>query len=275
MSERPEPFAQLLAIDLDFTLLDADRNIPSENRAAVRRARAAGIHVVLASGRIASGMRHYSDQLGLDGPLISCNGAYVVTAGREIIEEHRFSRRYSQRVIRYCRSHGFHVNVYADDKVYFAETSPWTDIYLRRAQRANAEVVGWDALMEIDPLKVILIDSRETVARLQVRFQREFRAQELSVTVSEPEYLEFLSPDCSKGTGLAAVAGILGVPRERTAAVGDYHNDLPMLEWAGHSAAVANAPEAVRAAADVLVPRHDRGGVAAYVDLVLQNLEQS
>ena len=61
---------------------------------------------------------------------------------------------------------------------------------------------------------------------------------------------------------LARVAEILGIPREETIAIGDGENDISMLRWAGLGIAMANAPENVKAAADVIAPACDEDGAA-------------
>ena len=78
----------------------------------------------------------------------------------------------------------------------------------------------------------------------------------------ETASLEFSPTEANKGTGMLALAELLGVPREATMAVGDADNDLPMLRGAGLGVAMGNANERVRAAADVVVADNDHGGVA-------------
>ena len=78
----------------------------------------------------------------------------------------------------------------------------------------------------------------------------------------ETASLEFSPAEANKGTGMLALAELLGVPREATIAVGDADNDLPMLRDAGLGVAMGNANERVRAAADVVVADNDHGGVA-------------
>ena len=78
----------------------------------------------------------------------------------------------------------------------------------------------------------------------------------------ETASLEFSPTEANKGTGMLALAELLGVPREATIAVGDADNDLPMLRDAGLGVAMGNANERVRAAADVVVADNDHGGVA-------------
>ena len=78
----------------------------------------------------------------------------------------------------------------------------------------------------------------------------------------ETASLEFSPTEANKGTGMLALAELLGVPRGATMAVGDADNDLPMLRDAGLGVAMGNANERVRAAADVVVADNDHGGVA-------------
>jgi hydroxymethylpyrimidine pyrophosphatase-like HAD family hydrolase len=88
-------------------------------------------------------------------------------------------------------------------------------------------------------------------------------------TESEPEYLEFMHPLWNKGNGLRLLAEYMNIPQEQTAAIGDYLNDLEMLQYAGYSGAVANGAEAVRMIADVIAPSNDDGGVAWFIDRIL------
>jgi Cof subfamily protein (haloacid dehalogenase superfamily) len=263
----------LLAVDLDFTLLDADREIAEENRAAVRRATEHDIAVVLASGRGLAAMRRFADSLDLTGPMVTCNGAFVVTPSGRIIKEHVLPRERLRKVIEFARAGGFHLNLYCREEVLMAENSPWADVYVTRAKQHRPRAIGWEALADINPNKAIILTEPETVLAIEASARALFE-EPGAVTLSEPEYLEFLCPEANKATGLAAVAEVLEVPLENTAAIGDYYNDIPMLRWAAHSAAVENAPEEVLSEADIVVARHDRHGVSAYIDLLIANLGQ-
>ena len=79
---------------------------------------------------------------------------------------------------------------------------------------------------------------------------------------SSPEALEIVPPGVNKAAGLARVAEILSIPREETIAIGDGENDISMLRWAGLGIAMANAPDNVNAAADVIAPACDEDGAA-------------
>lgn len=260
----------VLAVDLDFTLLDHDREISDTNRRAIQRAVDGGIAVVLASGRGASGVGKYAARLGLEGPMITCNGAFVVMPNGEIIKEHLLAPERLRTVIEFARAGGHHLHLYCRDEVLMPEYSEWVDIYVHKAKQLPPRAVGWDGMLVATANKAIIVTAPETVLAIETSARALFPEEE-SVTLSEPEYLEFLCPEASKATGLAALAELLGIPRERTAAIGDYYNDVPMLRWAGHSAAVANAPDDVRAAAHIVVPAHHEFGVAEYIEYLFSN----
>ncbi|HWP31491.1 MAG TPA: Cof-type HAD-IIB family hydrolase [Fimbriimonadales bacterium] len=260
---------QLLAIDLDFTLLDGNRNIVPENASAIQRLNEAGIKIALASGRIASSMRHFADEMEIEPSLISCNGAYLVAYNGRVLQEHKVKIEYSNEILSFCQKTGVHAHIYADDTIFFAEENEMLYKYMRRVKRGNVRVLDWDALYGIEPLKIIMMISPDEANDIQRELGTRLPADEVQFTLSEPEYLEVLSAKTDKGEALSSLASALGIPQNQTAAIGDYYNDLPMLEWAGHSAAVANAPEEVKKIVDLVVGANDDGGVAAYIDLIL------
>jgi len=266
------PPINLLAVDIDFTLVDAERRIPEANVRALRQANEAGVHIVLASGRIASSLRLFAEELGLPTPLVACNGAFVVVHNGEVLVDHRLTTPVVEKVVEECRKRGVHLNVYADDRVHFAEESALAEMYLRRARLSVPIILPWSELSRLKANKLVAVGEPHVLEDLRLWATEALPFASAVVTYSEPEYLEFLCPDCDKGTGLAAIARVLGVPRERTAAIGDYLNDVPMLTWAGHSAAVANAVLDAKAAADVVVGSHEECGVAEYVAMLLKNV---
>jgi Cof subfamily protein (haloacid dehalogenase superfamily) len=268
----PVPPIELLAVDVDFTLVDEERRIPEENVLALRRASEAGMQVVLASGRIASSLKLFSEELGLPTPLVACNGALVQNEAGAVLADHRLSGQVVETVVWECKRRGVHLNVYADDRVHFAEESALAEMYLRRTRRSVPVILPWEELARLSPNKLIAVGNPADLEPLRLWSEEALPQGAAVVTYSEPEYLEFLCPDCDKGTGLAAIARELGIPRERTAAIGDYLNDVPMLQWAGHSAAVANAVPEAKAVADVIVASHEQCGVAEYVAMLLKNV---
>ena len=94
------------------------------------------------------------------------------------------------------------------------------------------------------------------------------------VTVSHPEFLEFLAPRVSKGEAVRWLARRLGIPLEQTMAIGDQFNDLEMIEGVGHGVAMPSAPPEVQAAARYLAPPLAVEGAAQVIEaLVLPGVD--
>ena len=91
----------------------------------------------------------------------------------------------------------------------------------------------------------------------------------LYISKSLPYFLEFASPDVTKGSGLAFLAEHLGFTREQTVAFGDGENDVELIEWAGYGVAVENAHERVKAVADLVCPAVGEEGVAQVLEAYL------
>lgn len=262
---------RLIAIDLDGTLLTSDRTIHPRSAEAVRRAAEAGVCIVLASGRVVSTMRPFASELGLSPPYVSCNGAYVLDSQGDEVHHMGVRPEVSHRVIDYADQCGCHLNVYCRDDVFFLRDSGWGDVYRGRAKLLSPTIRSAEVLKSLEPTKMMIVDDPESLQIHQEKLVRSLDPQSVETVISEAEYLEFLAPGVSKATGLEALASRMGIRREETAAIGDYHNDVAMLHWAGVSGTVANAVEEAKTAADRVWGSNNEGGVADFIDSIVQN----
>lgn len=260
---------RLLAVDLDGTLLTSARDPHPESAAALRRAQAAGVVVVLASGRCTASVRAIAREIGLAGPVVGCNGAHVVGADDSELLHLHLTADVRDAVLDYVGNGGPHLNVYCRDEVYYADEGPWEAIYRTRVQNVNPQRVEATFLRGVLPTKMLLMDDPARIPLHRRALLDRLLGSEFSTTVSEPEYLEFLPASANKGLGLQVVAHQLGMDRAEVAAIGDYANDLEMLRWVGTPGAVANASEPVLEAATLVVRSNDEGGVADFVDRIV------
>jgi len=260
---------RLLAIDIDGTLLTRDRVPHPDNIVAVRRATEAGIRVVLASGRVAASMREFSDQLGLDGAMICSNGGHVQGLGGVELLHLGLAEEAVDITLKYADRLGIHVNAYTRNEIFFLSDSSWGEMYRRRVQSVQPKLSSSAEVRQMDVLKLILIDEPLKIPIHRAALEKLLSNHIASLTESEPEYLEVLSPAANKGFGLKVLSESLGIRQEETAAIGDYLNDLEMVTWAGIGAAVENAHEDVKEAADIVVPSNNDGGVARFIEYLL------
>ncbi|MEJ5171621.1 MAG: Cof-type HAD-IIB family hydrolase, partial [Fimbriimonadales bacterium] len=247
-------------------LLDASRNPHPRSAEALRRCRDAGVKVVLASGRVALTMAPFAERIGLEPTFVCCNGAHVVDSEAGEVLHTPLPASAALAILDFGRRRRLQTNLYFRDRIAFGFRSPFGDVYLSRVRFPVAEHVTKEEILRDSPTKMMVLAEPDELARHQPEAESLARSLGLRTVLSEPDYLEFLVPSADKGSGLRALCRRLGVPRELTAAVGDYSNDVEMLQWAGLSAAMANANEEAKAAADLVVGSNDEGGVAEFVE---------
>jgi Cof subfamily protein (haloacid dehalogenase superfamily) len=238
-------------------------------RAAIAATRAAGIHVVLVTGRMFQAVRPYALEAGLDDPVVCYQGAVVAepVSGRWL-RHVPIPLELARETIAAVNEAGFGLNCYVDDELYVAEVTPEARRYAD-FQHLELHAVG-DLLEWLDqaPTKLVVIEDPEVLDDLKQRMLMRFDGR-LYISKSLPYFLEFASPDVTKAAGLDFLAERVGFSRERTVAFGDGENDVELIDWAGYGVAVANAHDRVKEVADFICPSVDEEGVAQVLEAFL------
>ncbi len=237
--------------------------------AALRAARAAGIHVVIATGRMYRSARPYAEAAGIEAPVVCYQGAAVVDPRtNEWLLHEPIPLALAREAIAAVEEEGFALNCYVDDDLYVAAVTEHARRYADFQSIPLHEVgdlLGW---IERPPTKLVVVDDPDRLDALRPILEERF-GERLYIAKSLPYFLELASPAISKGTGLAFVAEHLGFAAEHTVAFGDGENDLELLEWAGYGVAVENAHERLKARADWICPSAEEEGVAQVIEALL------
>ena len=257
---------RLLALDLDGTVIGSDLTMDPRDVAAVRRAEAAGVRVVVCTGRPFPGALPWVRRLGLTSPFICYQGAQVRTVDGELLLDHGVPHDLAMEVVRYCRERDLHVQAYRDDRLIVDHDRPEAEEYARVAGMEIHEVGDLDAGMGPTTPKLVVVAPPPVIERLQDDFRERWRGR-LYAASSLPNYLEITSPSSDKRQALEFLCARFRIPNDETVAVGDGRNDEPMLAWAGLGYAVEGAPpEVVAAAGGRTVGRPGTGGIAHLVE---------
>jgi Cof subfamily protein (haloacid dehalogenase superfamily) len=257
---------RLLVVDLDGTVRSRVHGITAGVRAAVAAARARGVRVCVATGRMWRSAEPWVRALGADSPVILYNGGQVLdfAAGRTLYERRLplAAARAALALIR--RDPGVQPLLYLHDRVYAERQDPLVDAYAVDDGLTYELVPAFDPLLTDDPHKILVIGPADRIGTLQSTV----RAARLPVhdVQSEPVYLEILPPGISKGTAMEAMLAALGIAAEETIAVGDNWNDVEMIETAGLGVAMGRAPEGVRARADYVCGTAEDDGVREVIE---------
>jgi Cof subfamily protein (haloacid dehalogenase superfamily) len=260
-----------VVLDVDGTLLDPAHRITAATRAAVARARDAGLHVLLASGRSPQGMTGYLAELGLDGPAVACNGALTFRLSDGAIRPlatRPLDRDVAAAAYALALEHGVETGWFTVDG--------WRVRALGPGAEEEAGLTGERPLVSPrlpddgaePPLKLmcIAVTRAQTAALPALRDRLPPGARGL---FSHPRYLEICAPGADKARAVAAACAALGLRAADFAAIGDAENDLGMLRQAGVAIAMGNAAPAVLDAAAHRTAANDRDGVARAIDALL------
>ena len=258
---------RLLALDVDGTVAGNDRRVSSVVRAAVAAARARGVHITLATGRMFGSALRFARDLGLSAPLICAQGAVIkhcVTL--DVLHNVSLSGTLAAEAITMLHDAGVCIIAHIDEKLYIVRDGPEFTSFTRRWGVPDpAHVVVAPNLAAITsqtpPTKVMFFGDPPVVDREFARMSDHF-GEALAFVRSDATVGELIAPGLSKGTALATLADTLGVERDQVIAIGDEENDVSMLQWAGLGLAMGNAPESVKRVAHAVVPSVDEDGVA-------------
>ena len=263
---------RLLVSDIDGTLVNGRRDITPRVHGAVAAAQATGVRVCLATGRIWPSARQYVEAVGADSPAILYNGGLVYDfAGAATWMRVPLPRRHALDVLRILRRHvDVQPHLYIEDRVYVPRDAEVTRVYQRKDGIPVEIAPDLEALLRVEPMKILMIGERPALDA--VAADLDALPYAINHVFSESIYLEVLPPDVDKGVAVRTVAARLGVAREQVIAVGDNLNDLAMIEYAGLGVAMGNAPEALRARADVVAPSNEQHGLGDVIErFILSN----
>lgn len=216
-------------------------------------------------------VRPYLVEAGIDDPVVCYQGAVVADPRTgEFLRHEPIPLELARETIAVLGEEGFHVNCYVDDELYVDEVTPEAERYAGFQNLPLHEVGDLTAWLSAPPTKLVAIDDPDLLDGLEARMKARFDGR-LYISKSLPFFLEFASPEVTKGSGLGFLAEHLGFTRERTVAFGDGENDVELLEWAGFGVAVANAHPRVLAVADWVCPSAAEEGVAQVVEALLDS----
>jgi Cof subfamily protein (haloacid dehalogenase superfamily) len=257
---------RLIAIDLDDTLLRADLGISPANREAVSAAAAAGVKVVLASGRNIHSMGAYAEELGIGGAagfLICTNGAEIVRGG-ETIFRNPIAYAECREAVDVVEERGLSWQVYEGGSIHVSRANEWTDLDSKLTGQPNLVIDDPEPFFRRGQLKFVCPGEPKAVSAAAQALSERFRGR-LSILVSKPYFLEILDIGSDKGLALERVAALLGFARGEVMAIGDALNDLGMVRWAGLGCAVGNAVPAVKEAATLVADRGSEEDAVAWL----------
>jgi hydroxymethylpyrimidine pyrophosphatase-like HAD family hydrolase len=273
---------RLLALDIDGTLVNSRDELSVPTREALRRAAAAGIRIVLATGRRYSRALPLVQPLALDAPLVTASGALIKRPGdHQTLFEATFGRQVLADTLAVLSEHGYEAVLYADsfgqgfDFYTVCDTSEQPELADFLSLNAGCGRVRPDLMTDPPPgvFAGFAIGTRPQMTALAAELERRLPGALYVHVLRSPRYVghmcEISPAGITKWSGVRRLADGWGIADHEICAVGDDVNDIPMIRGAGLGVAMGNALDEVKAAADWVAPAHDDDGLVHVVERLL------
>ncbi len=271
---------QLIAFDLDGTLLTGDKRVLPETREAIRAALGRGKRVVFCTGRNLSALWPYHEALPEVPYAVCSSGAmlYDFLANRPLYTA-AFEPALVRRIAAAARMEDCMVLSMENGHAVIEQDCLARLGHYRMAQYAplissTSEVMpDLTEYLMTGPAGIEKINLFHATTEGRARSRRRLLGLPLEMADSEETSLELSPGGVHKGSGLTRLCALLSVPMEAAIGVGDADNDLTMLSACGLAVAMGNANENARREADVIVADNEHGGCAEAIGRFLLGRE--
>ena len=266
---------QLIALDLDGTLLDSRKRLPHRNRKAIEACIARGIQVVPCTGRTAEGVPSMIKEISGIRYAITVNGGMIEDMEKKLILDRRLMEKETAlSVLEQIKDRHIMYDIYADgqgiseDRFYNHldeyKVTKEIQILVKKTRRVVPDIIEYvkNKPGMVDKVNLFFsdLDEREEI--------RTLLKQRTDVIVSSSLYnnLEINAIGAEKGEALLRLASILGLSREEKMACGDGDKDFSMIRLSGTGVAMENGEESLKAIADYITGSNDEAGVAQAIE---------
>lgn len=262
---------KLIAIDIDDTLINDNKEVTPATQTALEQAVAKDVVVTLATGRAYASAQAIARQTGLNVPIITYQGALV----KNLMDEKVLYERYvpieaARKLFEYCIEHNLHLQTYIDDKLYAREVNQHLIDYATLNGTQYHIESDFNKLIEQPTPKMLIIDDPAFLDELQP-ILRELLGDSVHITKSKPQFLEIMHKEGTKGAALTFLADYFNCDLKNAIAVGDSWNDHEMLEVAGLGVAMGNAIQPLKDIADYISASNNEDGVKEVIEKFILN----
>jgi Cof subfamily protein (haloacid dehalogenase superfamily) len=267
---------RLIALDIDGTLLDSQWNVPEANRSAIAEATRRGIEVALVTGRRYGFAMSVARKIDSPLTMIVNNGALIRTSTGDTHLRHLLPRATAANVLRITEAWREDAAVIFDrsSRQVMIESfhcdDPNRQAYYNRNREFLGEARPLESCLTEDPIQALFTGTVERMREVErvlrdAEFSAEFGLAPTVYAKKDFAMIDVINPFCSKGSSLAEWAQLRGFAREQVMAIGDNHNDLEMLTFAGIPVIMGNCVPELRNFGWHITTSNDENGVAAAI----------
>jgi Cof subfamily protein (haloacid dehalogenase superfamily) len=250
---------KLIALDVDGTLLNDEYMLTEKTKYAVRRANEAGAQIVLCTGRGPQNTLPLLDELGLEGIVITHNGAATIQSkDHSVLHQVAFRAEEIKPFVEYCRGQQAHFALNAPFELYVEE---YNGVIKAMYNKFMLQPILTKDVFALD-IEMVKLSAYSDQAAMDL-IEAEWRAMNspLSIIRSGHQFIDIMHAEASKGHALRRLAEDAGFKQEEIMAIGNYYNDSEMIVYAGLGIAMNNSPEPVKLQANETTASNNEDGV--------------
>ena len=268
---------KMIVLDLDGTLTNNKKEITPRTKQALMQAQAAGIHVVLASGRPTYGIVPLAEELKLKdngGYILAFNGGKIIDCtNNEVLFEQKLDEQLVPILFQEAKKAGMEILTYQGEGI--AATNKDDEYVQHEAFINKMPVMQYDDFLNqlVYPInKCLIVGDPTPLHELEIRLAKELEGK-MDVYRSANFFLECVPLGIDKARSLDRLISSLSISREEVIACGDGYNDLSMIRFAGLGVAMANAVKDIQSEADFVTLSNEEDGVAHVIERFILSQE--
>ena len=261
---------KMIVLDLDGTLTNNKKEITPRTKQALMQAQAAGVHVVLASGRPTYGIVPLAEELKLKdngGYILAFNGGKIIDCtNNEVLFEQKLDEQLVPILFQEAKKAGMEILTYQGEGI--AATNKDDEYVEHEAFINKMPIMQYDDFLNqlVYPInKCLIVGDPTPLHKLEIRLAKELEGK-MDVYRSADFFLECVPLGIDKARALDRLISSLGISREEVIACGDGYNDLSMIRFAGLGVAMANAAKDIQSEADFVTLSNEEDGVAHVIE---------
>lgn len=251
--------------DMDGTLLNSQHQITPKTEQAIQNAIAKGVPFIPVSARPPLAITPYMEQLNNPSPIICYSGALILDNNLNPLYNVTIEKADQQALDEILKNYN-HMGIN-----HYVQSDWFSNDPNHPAVQREARITNLQSTKKPDKLiqanKVLIMGEANEILALETLLKAQF--PQLSIHRSLPEYLEIMHKSATKANAIRFMEKSLNVTGEEVIAFGDNFNDLDMLEYAGLSVAMDNAPDEIKAVAKRVTTTNNEDGIALVLNEIL------
>ena len=267
---------KLIALDLDGTFTNDDKQITDFSRDILKKAAEKGVAVALASGRPVLGITPVADYLNLKNYksfIMAFNGGQIIDyQSGETVYQVEFKHEYIPEAVKFSKKYNLPLITYNDTEIL--SEGPLNDWARHEEHNCNQKIKiidSFDKYIDFPIVKMLMAGDPVELNAPEADIAEHFKGR-LDIYRAANYFLELMPKGINKAQGLEVIANYMGITRDEIMACGDADNDVTMMQYAGLGVAVSNATEKTLAAADYITQSNNDDGVAHAIEKFILNV---